>query len=200
MFLLFRLIAYSQETIDAQRPTLTESKTIIEKNSIQFENGGFFGFDGSYDANTFVRFGVSNHLEMRVNKTLKLSSFQVGTKIYLWEGKDLVPGVAMIMSYDPIYFYQDYRLALTGNKGKFFYTLNGAYNTNWYGIVLLGLAYNKGSFFGEYQLNDALVQQVNAGVTYIIKNEVQLDVHGGYVYDAIFYAPYIGCGVSFRVK
>jgi hypothetical protein len=112
----------------------------------------------------------------------------------------LLPGVAVTMSYDPIYHAQDYRLCFTGSKGSLFYTFNAANNGYWYGIALVGVSIGNASVFGEYQLDEWVQHQVNGGVTYIINNEVQLDIHGGALIDEINTSPFIGAGVSFRVK
>jgi hypothetical protein len=55
-------------TIDAQRPTRTESYSIIVPNVIQFENG--LDFDGGSETisyGTFVRGSVTKRVELRAS-------------------------------------------------------------------------------------------------------------------------------------
>ena len=195
------LFAIAQETIDVQRPTLTESNTTIQKKFIQFESGFNYSLDSEkVDFSSFARFGVTNNIEVRVFKSTSDKSFQCSGKVMIRESKDLFPGIALTMSYDPIFFFQDYRLCFTGSKGSFFYTINAAHNGAWYGIGLVGISLSDFNLFGEYQINEFTGHQVNGGVTYIIKNEVQLDVNGGASIENGTAFPYLGLGAAFRVK
>lgn len=212
---LFPFLLKAQESIDVQRPTLTESNTTIQKNFIQFENGLSYDIASqNFSAATFVRFGATEKLEFRFFKATGDYTFHLSGKVMMYGGKDLLPGIAVTASYEPIYKAQDYRVCLTGSKGKFFYTFNGAYTIsynsniwigtnstgNWYAIALAGISLGNANVFGEYQVNEYIEHQINGGVTYIIKNEVQLDINGGLMMDAVDSYPYVGCGFAFRVK
>ena len=63
------LLGYSQDddngTIDAQRPTLTESYSILVPGMIQFENGlDYFDKSGTTSYGTFFRGSVTNRVEL----------------------------------------------------------------------------------------------------------------------------------------
>lgn len=187
---------FSQETIDVQRPTLTESNTVIAPKMIQAETGVTYT-DGFTDFNTFVRFGLTERLEFRVASTFTSPMLDLSGKVFIWEEKGAIPGLSFQLNYNPLMGRQNYTLSATGSLGeKLFYTINAGNDYNWYGIGLLGLSYNKGCIFVEYMYHENY-QQLHGGITYILKNEVQFDMNGGLI---DYTTPYLGAGIAFRLK
>lgn len=195
--------ATAQETIDVQRPTLTESNTTIAKGVIQFENGTQFDINSNtMGYSVFARFGTTEKLEFRLASDLMSPQFDLSGKVLLFKRKNNIPGLATTLAVNPWSGITDWRLSATNGIGeKLFYTLNLGNNHDWYGIALLGISIgNNGAFFGEYQYHELGISTINSGATYIIKNEVQLDAHWGLNADASGSYPYVGAGISFRVK
>ena len=194
--LIFSLSVGAQESIDVQRPTMTESNTVISPKMIQAENGSVYSND-SMSFNTFVRFGVTERLEFRVASSFDSPFITFGGKVFISEGKKALPGLSFAMDYSLLKGTQNYVLSATGAPtDNLFYTLNFGNDRDWWGIVLLGYSLGKAAIFGEYKLHENY-EQINAGITYIIKGEVQLDVHGGLI---DYKDPYVGAGFAFRLK
>ena len=193
---IISICTFAQETIDAQRPTMTESNTVVAPGFIQAENGGTY-IDGFYGFNTFVRFGITERLEFRFATAYASPTLDLSGKIFIWGGKGAIPGLSFQLDYNPFFGRQNYTLSATGDLSKkFFYTINAGNDYSWYGLGLIGFSYTKGCIFGEYKYHEDY-QQLNFGVTYILKNEVQFDLNGGLIdYSTL----YVGAGIAFRLK
>jgi len=190
------LNSIAQETIDVQRPTLTESNTVVAPGIIQAETG-FTYIDQFYGLNTFVRFGITERLEFRFATAYASPTLDLSGKVFIWEGKGAIPGLSFQLDYNPFFGRQNYTLSATGSLSeKFFYTVNAGNDYNWYALGLIGFSYSKGCVFAEYKYHETY-QQIHGGVTYILKNEVQLDINGGLV---DYTTPYVGLGLAFRLK
>ncbi|MDB4754960.1 transporter [bacterium] len=190
------LNSFAQETIDAQRPTLTESNTVVAPGIIQAETG-FTYIDQFYGLNTFVRFGITERLEFRFATAYASPNLDLSGKVFIWEGKGAIPGLSFQLDYNPFFGRQNYTLSATGSLSeKFFYTVNAGNDYNWYALGLIGFSYSKGCVFAEYKYHETY-QQIHGGVTYILKNEVQIDINGGLI---DYTTPYVGAGLAFRLK
>ncbi|MBL4624453.1 MAG: hypothetical protein JKY42_04870 [Flavobacteriales bacterium] len=188
--------SFAQETIEAQRPTMTESNTVIAPKVIQAESGATFINEG-FDSNTFIRFGITERLEFRLATSFDSPTLDLSGKVFIWEGKGAIPGLSFQLDYNPLWGRQNYTLSATGALGeKFFYTLNAGNDYDWYGLGLIGFSYRKGCVFAEYKYHENY-QQLHCGVTYILKNEIQFDINGGLI---DYTTPYIGVGLAFRLK
>ncbi len=110
-------LGFGQETIDAQRPTLTESNTVIAPKMIQAESGITYT-DGFTDFNTFVRFGLTERLEFRVATTFISPILDFSGKVFIWEGKGAIPGLSFQLDYNPFIGKQNYTLSATGALGE----------------------------------------------------------------------------------
>jgi hypothetical protein len=188
--------SYSQETIDVQRPTMTESNTVIAPKMIQVESGANY-INDNIEFNTFVRFGITERLEFRVASNFNSPTLDLSGKVFIWEGNGAIPGLSFQLDYNPFLGRQNYTLSATGGLGeKFFYTLNAGNDYNWYGLGLIGFSYSKGCVFAEYKYHETY-QQIHAGVTCLIKGEVQIDINGGLI---DYTTPYVGAGLAFRLK
>ena len=194
--IVFCLNSFAQETIDAQRPTLTESNTVVAPGIIQAETG-FTYINQFYGLNTFVRFGITERLEFRFATAYASPTLDLSGKVFIWEGKGAIPGLSFQLDYNPFFGRQNYTLSATGSLGeKFFYTVNAGNDYDWYALGLIGFSYSKGCVFAEYKYHENY-QQLHGGVTYILKNEVQFDINGGLV---DYTTPYVGLGLAFRLK
>jgi len=195
---LFLLVSTSQaqETIDAQRPTMTESNTIVGQKVIQAENGSTL-INDSLEFNTFIRFGLTERLEFRIASSFDSPFIVIGGKVFISEGKKALPGLSFALDYDLMSGVQNYVFSATGAPTEsMFYTLNFGNDSDWWGIVLAGYSLGNTSVFAEYKYHENY-EQLNGGITYVIKGEVQIDVHGGLI---DYKTPYIGAGISFRLK
>ncbi len=196
-------MSYSQEdgkgTIDAQRPTLTESYSIVVPNLLQFENGLDY-FDDASDVsfNTFLRGSVTKRIELRASTDYKTLN-SVGAKFVVMnpEKTALGIGTSFIYNRDLVNNTNDFRLAMSRSFDNFFVTYNIGYFENFYNIFLVGAPINdKFNYFIEYY-NDKFLNRVHTGVTWIPHRDIQLDVNGGWMDSDTWYA---GLGVSFRLR
>lgn len=197
-------VAYAQEedgkgTIDAQRPTLTESYSIVVPQVLQFENGiDFYGEVSDYSYGSFVRGAITDKFELRGFTDYRhLNS--VGAKFIVMEPTQtaLKLGTSFIYNRDLINNVDDYRLAMTKSFQKLFVTYNVGFNVSIYHIGLLGIPIKDDfSYFVELY-NDAYTNRVHTGVTWIPQRDIQLDINGGWMSEGGIYA---GLGFSFRLR
>lgn len=214
VLLMFTSLAYSQGTmdggflggetddygtIDCQRPTLTESYSIIKKNMLQFENGlDYYGNSRTFGYGTFVRGSVHDRVELRLF-TDYTNVNSVGAKFIALEADQSAWGIGASFVYNRMIGTNsnDFRVAMTKDFNKVFVTYNFGYNGAIYNIGLIGAPIgDKVSSFVEYY-NDPVMNRIHGGFTYIPQRDIQLDINGGWMdYDEW----YVGCGVSFRIR
>ena len=179
-------IAYSQDddkgTIDPQRPTLTESYSIIIPNMLQFENGfDYFGNSNTSSYGTFIRGSVTNRVELRAFTDYKHLN-TVGAKFIVMEpdGSSFGVGASFIYNRDLMNNSNDYRVAMTKNFKSVFVTYNFGYNEAIYNIALLGVPIgDKFCYFVEYY-NGLELNRIHSGFTWIPQRDIQLDINGGW--------------------
>lgn len=202
LLILIPFIGFAQENdnignIDAQRPTLTESYSIILPNMLQFENGlDFIHNKAVY--NTFLRGSIANKIELRASTDYSNLS-TVGAKFVVMdpEKTSLGIGTSFIYNRNLIDNTNDFRLAMSKSFSKFFVTYNLGHATNFYNIFLVGTSITeKVNGFIEYY-HDSFMNRVHSGITWIFHKDVQLDVNGGWMETDVWYA---GLGVSFRLR
>lgn len=200
---LMTFIGYSQDdgmgTIDPQRPTLTESYSIIKKNTLQFENGlDYYAKDSTFGYGSFIRFGVTERVEIRMFTDYEHFN-TVGAKFIAIEPDNSALGIGASFVYnrDLLGNSNDFRMALTRDFDKVFVTYNLGYNGAIYNIALLGVPMcDKWGYFIEYY-NDPIMNRIHNGFTWIPQRDIQLDVNGGWMDTNGWYA---GLGVSFRFR
>lgn len=200
---LITSIGYSQDdgmgSIDAQRPTLTESYSIIKPNILQFENGlDYFGNSDIFGYGSFIRFGVHERVEIRAFTDYEHFN-TVGAKFIAIEpdGSTLGIGASFVYNRNLMSNSNDFRMALTRDFNKVFATYNLGYNGAIYNILLLGVPMgDKWGWFGEYY-NDPTMNRLHTGFTFVPQRDIQLDVNGGWMDIDEWYA---GLGVSFRLR
>ncbi len=197
------LVAYAQEddkgTIDPQRPTLTESHSIIKTNMLQFENGlDYNEHSDTFSFGTFVRGSVTTRVELRMFTDYSNMN-AVGAKFVAMEpdATNLGIGAAFVYNRDITNKADDYRLALSKTFKSVFATYNFGYNDDIYNIILLGVPIgDKFSYFAEYY-NDPVMNRIHNGITWIPLKDIQLDINGGWMDTDEWY---VGLGVSFRLR
>lgn len=202
-FLSLSLISYAQEDgkgkIDTQRPTLTESYSIIIPNMLQFENGIDYYGNSSFAYGSFIRGSVSKRVELRLFTDYKSLS-TVGAKFIVLEPDSAFLGIGASFVYfkDLKNNANEFRLAMTKNFGKLYSTYNlGNNSAGLYNILLLGTPLgDKFNYFVEY-FNDPTTNRIHSGITWIPKRDVQLDLNGGWMTKTGLYA---GLGLSFRLR
>jgi hypothetical protein len=203
LYTLVSFAGYSQEDgkgkIDAQRPTLTESYSIIIPNTIQFENGvDYFENSDKFSYGTFVRGSITNRVELRA-----FTDYQhlntVGTKFIVMDpvSSALGIGASFIYNRDLRANSDDFRVALTREFNQIFATYNFGYNGFIYNILLIGAPLgDQVNYFAEYY-TDPLMNRFHTGFTWVPKRDVQLDINGGWMDTHVWYG---GIGVSFRLR
>ena len=186
-------------TIDAQRPTITESYSIIAPNMLQFENG----VDYSESSNemtygSFVRGAISERVELRL-----LTDYHdlntIGAKFIAIEpgNSSFGIGASFVYNRDLLSNSHDVRLALTKDFDDVFVTYNFGYQEAIYNVVLLGIPLlEEFNYFVEY-FNDTAVNRIHSGITWIPQRDIQVDISGGWIEHASWYA---GLGFSFRLR
>lgn len=206
LLLLLTTIIYSQEDrIDAQRPTLSESFSIINNNIIQAETGVNYDFDASeVTSSTFIRHSFFNRIELRVSQGLTNNDFGYGAKfLVLNNNNDLNLGLSFIYSHNKT---DNYQISLT----KDFNRLSVTFNTGWdrsvtsgrYNILLFTyLLLPDWSIFVEGQSNGTnnttFERTIQGGVVFVPTDDIQLDAFVGYNEGQ---GAYVGGGVSFRIN
>lgn len=186
-------------TIDAQRPTLTESYSIIIPNMVQFENGiDYFNENDTVLYGTFFRGSVTNRFELRgFTDYTQLNS--VGAKFLVMEPDSTWSGIGASFIYSRALSSNtdDFRLALTRSFSKVLFTYNFGFNGDIYNIVLIGIPLgDQVNYFIEYY-NDPALNRIHSGLTWIPVRDLQFDVNGGWMDTNAWYA---GLGVSFRIR
>lgn len=189
----------NNHTIDAQRPTLTESYSIILPNMLQFENGiEYFGNAEEYTWGTFVRGSITQRIELRAfTNYQQLNS--VGGKFIAMEpaGTALGIGASFVYNRGLQDNSDDFRVALTKDFNSVFATYNFGYNGSIYNIGLLGVPFAENfCYFAEFY-NDPTVNRIHTGLTWIPHRDFQFDINGGYMDTDEWY---LGIGASFRLR
>ena len=208
VFVLSLGTMYGQGDIDAQRPTLTESNTLINKGLLQFENGLQHNFiNETLEMNTFARYCVTDFIELRTVLNYESPDYTLGAKFQLFDAEN-----ALNLGLSAVYMYyhnsnNDYRLAFTKNfkNCNFAMNYNLGYDVGVYHILLAGYSMQKFYIFAEYNTQrldlggtEINYDRIHGGVTYKVIESVQLDLNGGYYLDSENY--YGGVGLSFYVK
>lgn len=204
---LFSLASYSQETstIDAQRPTITESYSILDKGLLQFENGiDFNGIDSTFTYGSFVRGSVNDYTELRffIDNNAQLTA---GAKWLVLRPEVTQLGIGASFVFNHTFgANSDVRLALTKDFNKSgFVTYNFGYDGLPYNVILYGVpVVDKVNYFVEFMNygldNDGSYNRLHTGFTYIPHNDIQFDINGG-ISESIDNW-YVGAGLSFRLR
>ena len=185
----------AQGSIGTERPTTSTSSYTISKNTFQLEQGFAFWNDTTALDGLF-RLAVSERGEIRLFTGYGSNSTYVGAKVNLWKQDDYNPGISIQASFGNQFDLVNYRVSwsqkITEKLGT---TVNVGRADIYYAILALGYSLGtKTSVFVEGVYNDK-VQQFNAGLTYLINNETQLDLSGGVLTNDSYF---LALGVSRR--
>lgn len=172
-------VLLAQGTIGTERPTTSTSSYTISKNSFQFEQGFAFWNDTTVLDGLF-RLAVSERGEIRLFTSYGSNSTYFGAKVNLWEQVDYKPGISIQASMGNDFTLTNYRVSWSQKVSeKFGTTVNIGKADIYYAVLALGYSIgDKTSVFIEGVYDDK-VQQFNAGLTFLINSETQLDVSGG---------------------
>lgn len=203
MSIMIPFLSYAQqdnvEVIDAQRPTLTESYSIITPNKLQFENGvDYFNHLSGVHFTTFLRGSITNKIELRV-ATDYTSLNTAGVKFMMMNPENTTYGIgtSFIYNRDLVSNKNDFRLAMSKSFKNIFVNYNLGYIDNFYNIFLIGTPIGSMfEYFIEYY-NDSVLNRIHTGITWIPHKDVQFDINGGWMDTDSWYA---GLGVSFRIR
>lgn len=187
--------------IDPQRPTFAESYSIIEQNYLQFENGITYSDLNGIEYGTFFRYSVAKRIELRSFTNWQEGLPNAGIKLILVEDDNWIPGISFVSTFDfnSEVMVSDYRLALTQNfvDTPFSLTLNIGKDIDLYGIYILCYSISdRVGIFAETQQYYGNNFNHNIGATWRLTDNSQIDFHGGFVEDTLFF----GGGYSFRIK
>ena len=205
LILIISTTMFSQDyRIDAQRPTLSESSSIIKSNNLQFENGVEFDFEGNATTSIFFRHTFFNFIETRVLKTFEPDEIGYSGKVRLFNS-DNFAGTSISF----IYTYNDgseYKVVATKDLNRLSLTANYSWNDNVIGgryrnLTASYLLYPDWSVFLEGQLagtnDDGFEKTVRGGVVVLPYNSIQLDTFVGYGEITQLHA---GVGFSFKIN
>lgn len=167
-----------QGSIGTERPTTSTSSYTISKNTFQFEQGFVFwndttAFDGLF------RVAVSKRAEVRLFTSYGSNSTYLGAKVNLWEQNEYKPGISIQGSLGSELSLQNFRVSWSQKiSDKMGTTLNIGKGDIYYAVLALGYSLgDKTSVFIEGVYDDK-VQQFNAGATFLINSETQIDLSG----------------------
>ncbi len=179
IFLCASNLVMGQGSISTDRPTISTSSFTISKNTFQFEQGFAFWNDTTLLDGLF-RVAVSERAEIRLFTGYGVNSTFMGAKVNLWKQDGFKPGISLQASLGNNFTLVNYRVSwsqkITEKLGS---TFNVGKANDYYTVLALGysLSHKLGIFIEGYYEN--AFQQFNAGATYVIGTETQLDVTGG---------------------
>jgi len=166
----------AQGSIGTERPTTSTSSYTISKNTFQFEQGFVFWNDTTTMDGIF-RVAVSKRAEVRLFTSYDSNSTYLGAKVNLFEQNDYKPGISIQGSFgnqfDLVNFRASWSQKITEKLGS---TFNVGKGEIYYVIAALGYSIgDKASIFIEGVYDDK-VQQFNAGGTFLLNSETQIDL------------------------
>lgn len=193
--LFYSYSSFAQSPIGTERPTISTTSHTIEKNAFQFEQG-FTYMDSDLLFDGLFRLAVSERGEIRLITYYEDNSTNIGAKVNLWKQEDYKPGISVQATFASLSSLSDFRVSwaqkINDNLSS---TFNVGKGQNYYVVLALGYSFNEktGAFVEGYY--DDLLQQFDAGVTYLINSETQVDINGGIMTGG---QAYIGVGVARR--
>lgn len=169
---------FGQGSIGTERPTTSTSSYTIAKNTFQFEQGFVFWNDTTALDGLF-RMAVSKRAEVRLFTSYGSNSTYLGAKVNLWEQSDYKPGISIQGSFGSDLSLLNFRASWSQKiSEKLGTTLNVGKGDIYYAVLALGYSIgDKASVFIEGVYDDK-VQQFNAGATFLINSETQIDLSG----------------------
>lgn len=193
----------AQRAIDVQRPTQSESYSIVDRGTLQFElgsvyNKGYLNQD-TLQHSVFIRYGVSDVIEFRFTNDIKTSEFRFGVKALILREADNIPGLSFVIDFNKDNNIDNFRFCLSKLfDGGTFSTVNfGIQDTTSYGIFLIGKSLSpKTSMFLEYY-TQANQNQYNLGITRLVSNSIQLDASCGIIGKEDWF---VGAGFAYRIR
>ena len=196
IFLGLSILVKAQDNIATERPTQSIGSLVLPTNSFQFEQGFTYAQD-TLVLDGFFRFGVSKIAELRVFTYYDSPHVTIGAKVNVLEDKDYRPGIALKADLTGG-IITDYRIVIMQKlSDSFSATVNVGQANQFYGVLAIGYsfadkfaAYIEGYFEQDYG-------QFNAGLTYGIDSETQVDINAG-LYD--FKDFYVTAGFARRIK
>ena len=226
--LLFLSFESSSQSLVTDRPDQTESSFAVGVGKLQIESGFLMEFIGERDIerhiiapSTLLRFGVLDHLEIRVVNqfdNLSIDDLELGFKIEIFDcnlfstkaaflshvvlptGSGTVSDGKLIIMNKLCFSHE------VNNKIELGYNIGYDYTDNYigdlnYSIALsMELSENIGVYlepYGEIVKIESLLSSINTGVTYLFNNNFQLDSSFGIGINHTF--RYISFGLSWRV-
>ena len=166
----------AQGSIGTERPTTSTSSYTISKNTFQFEQGFVFWNDTTTMDGIF-RVAVSKRAEVRLFTSYDSNSTYLGAKVNLFEQNDYKPGISIQGSFGNQFNLVNFRASwsqkITEKLGS---TVNIGKGDIYYAVLALGYSIgDKASVFIE-GVYDNKVQQFNAGGTFLVNSETQIDL------------------------
>ena len=167
-----------QGSIGTERPTTSTSSYTISKNTFQFEQGFVFWNDTTALDGLF-RVAVSKRAEIRMFTSYGSKSTYLGAKVNLWEQNEYKPGISIQGSLGSELNLQNFRVSWSQKiSDRIGTTVNIGKGDIYYAVLALGYSLgDKASVFIEGVYDDK-VQQFNAGATFLIDSETQIDLSG----------------------
>ncbi len=168
----------AQGTIGTERPTTSTSSHTISKNTFQFEQG-FVYWNDTTTMDGLFRMAVSKRAEVRLFTSYGSNSTYFGAKVSLWQQNDYKPGVSIQGSFGSelnlVNFRASWSQKITEKLGS---TVNIGKGEIYYAVLALGYSIgDKASIFIEGVYDDK-VKQFNAGATFLLNSETQIDISG----------------------
>ena len=202
---LFSQILFSQDLI-TDRPDQTESAVVVGDKKIQIESGILNEKNSDGEKNLSIptnlfRYGISEKIELRLNlehsdkKNYGIESIEIGSKINLNKNQNSLTKIALlshlllpkkeenlgIMNLISISHDQIKNLSIGYNLGyTHFMNQSGSLK---YSIALgRGLSEKIGFFietYGEIEKSEMPISNFDSGFTYLVKDNLQIDVSFG---------------------
>ena len=244
LFLILTRNLLSEEIPEmvTDRPDQSESANIVVPGWLQVETGFTLGMDDMDGlettnlglATTLFRFGVFEAMELRFgfayskitskyndmeNDISGLSDTELGFKVKITEGDDLIPEIAVLVSTAlphgeealvPEYAEPGFRFSFEKGLNETLSTCanlgmawEGGIPSYIYSCALgIGLTDKLGAFvelYGDAASDFKPNHQFDCGFTYSLMDNLQFDIAGGYALSEITEDMFVGAGLAFRL-
>ena len=211
-------VAQSDESLNTDRPDQSEGVYTLPKGQFQVENGLVFSKEEGFD-NLMLRYGLITNTEIRLEanfdvKTPDFSSTVFSVKQRLWQSERYLPSVSLIgygqyskgegkaYTFDACLAFE----SVLADEFSLAYSLSSVQQFEGYNFTT-ELNYTPTSkfwgfveYYATYQPHYAPLHNIDVGIAYFLKPNLQLDLSGGRTLFQPEANYFIGVGVGYLFK
>lgn len=228
LIMTFQLgISFGQqsEIINTDRPDQSDGTYTLTKKYLQIENG-ITALNGSFQNNLMLRYGITNSTEIRLlfdfeknSQSLGLTPIGLSLKQKLVRGNEIIPDITFVTylrngnlaskdfrdanySYSLLLAFQN---TINDNFSIGYNLSSNNINNNIGFTTSLGYSFNKKitafvEYFSQFNTLQLPEHNVDGGLLYIHKNNLQFDIAIGKSLTASNNLLYLTTGISYKLK